>query len=62
MYKRQLQKLNDGVLEKVYPTHAGGSDSVEPISWDKRSIAVCKNKVARPKAVLPVFPPLQWMI
>ena len=52
----ELQKLNDGVLEKVYPTQAGGSDSVEPISWDKRSIAVCKNKVARPKAVLPVFP------
>ena len=52
----ELQKLNDGVLEKVYPTQAGGSDAVEPISWDKRSIAVCKNKVARPKAVLPVFP------
>ena len=27
-----------------------------PISWDKRSIAVCKHKVARPKAVIPVFP------
>ena len=52
----ELQKLNDGVLEKVYPTQAGGSDAVEPISWDKRSIAVCKNKVARPKAVIPVFP------
>ena len=52
----ELQKLNDGVLEKVYPTQAGGSDAVEPIFWDKRSIAVCKNKVARPKAVLPVFP------
>ena len=52
----ELQKLNDGVLENVYPTQAGGSEAVEPISWDKRSIAVCKNKVARPKAVLPVFP------
>ena len=52
----ELQKLNDGVLEKVYATRAGGSEAVEPISWDKRSIAVCKNKVARPKAVIPVFP------
>ncbi|RHR10419.1 phosphoribosylformylglycinamidine synthase [Pseudoflavonifractor sp. AF19-9AC] len=52
----ELQNLNDGVLEKVYATRAGGSEAVEPISWDKRSIAVCKNKVARPKAVIPVFP------
>ncbi|MDR3999156.1 MAG: phosphoribosylformylglycinamidine synthase subunit PurQ, partial [Evtepia sp.] len=52
----ELLKLNDGVLEQVYPTRAGSGEAVEPISWDKRSIAVCKHKVARPKAVIPVFP------
>ena len=52
----ELLKLNDGVLEQVYPTRAGSGEAVEPISWDKRSIAVCKHKAARPKAVIPVFP------
>ena len=52
----ELLKLNEGVLEKVYPTRAGTTETVAPISWDKRSIAVCKHKVARPKAVIPVFP------
>ena len=42
--------------EKVYPTKAGTTETVAPISWDKRSIAVCRHKVARPKAVIPVFP------
>ena len=52
----ELLKLNEEVLEQVYPTRAGTSEKVEPISWDKRSIAVCKHKVAHPKAVIPVFP------
>ena len=29
---------------------------MQTISWDKRSPAVCRHKVARPKAVIPVFP------
>ena len=53
---QELLELNEGVLEQVYPTKAGTTEAVEPISWDKRSIAVCKHKVARPKAVIPVFP------
>ena len=53
---QELLNLNEGVLEKVYPTRAGTTEAMEPISWDKRSIAVCKHKVARPKAVIPVFP------
>ena len=52
----ELLKLNDGVLEQVYPTRAGSSEAVEPITWDKRSVVVCKHKVARPRAVIPVFP------
>ena len=52
----ELLKLNEGVLEEVYPTRAGKSETVQTISWDKRSPAVCKNKTAHPKAVIPVFP------
>ena len=52
----ELLSLNEGVLEQVYPTKAGTTEAVEAISWDKRSIAVCRHKVARPKAVIPVFP------
>ena len=52
----ELLQLNEGVLEDVYPTRAGGTEAVAPISWDKRSPAVCRHKTARPKAVIPVFP------
>ena len=52
----ELLKLNEGVLEEVYPTRAGSSEEVQTISWDKRSPTVCKHKVAHPKAVIPVFP------
>ena len=52
----ELLFLNEGVLEEVYPTRAGTSEEVQTISWDKRSPAVCRHKVARPKAVIPVFP------
>ena len=52
----ELLSLNEGVLEEVYPTRAGISEAVQTISWDKRSPAVCRHKVARPKAVIPVFP------
>ena len=52
----ELAKLNDEVLENVYPTKAGTTETVAPITWNKPSIAVCKHKVAQPKAVIPVFP------
>ena len=52
----ELLKLNDGVLESVYPTKAGTTEAVAPITWDKPSVAVCKHKIAQPKAVIPVFP------
>ena len=52
----ELLKLNEDVLEKVYPTKAGTCEQVAPISWDKPSVAVCRHKVAHPKAVIPVFP------
>ena len=52
----ELLAINEDVLEKVYPTLAGVKENVAPITWDKRSPAVCKHKVAQPKAVIPVFP------
>jgi len=52
----ELLKLNEGVLEEVYPTRAGTSEKLQPISWEGRSPAVCKHKTARPKAVIPAFP------
>ena len=52
----ELLALNEGVLEEVYPTKAGTSETVQSISWDKRSPAVCKHRAARPKAVIPAFP------
>ena len=52
----ELLALNESVLEDVYPTRAGKAAPVEAISWDKRSPAVCKSKMARPRVVIPVFP------
>ena len=52
----ELLSLNESVLEDVYPTRAGKAAPVEAISWEKRSPAVCKSKMARPRVVIPVFP------
>ena len=52
----ELLSLNESVLEDVYPTRAGKAAPVEAISWDKRSPAVCKSRIARPRVVIPVFP------
>ncbi len=52
----ELLKLNEGVLEEVYPTKAGTSEPVEPITWERRSPAVFDGEIARPKVVIPVFP------
>ena len=52
----ELLKLNEGVLEEVYPTRAGNTENFAPVSWDKRAPIVRKTQVARPKVVIPVFP------
>ena len=52
----ELLSLNDGVLESVYPTVAGEGGAVEPISWDKGAPAVLAKGIAKPLAVIPVFP------
>ena len=53
----QLCRIWEGVLEEVYPTDPGTPDrAVEAISYDRRSPAVFCGEIARPRAVIPVFP------
>ena len=52
----ELLSLSEGVLEDVYPTRAGKAAPVEALSWEKRSPAVCRSRIARPRVVIPVFP------
>ena len=52
----ELLSLNDGVLESVYPTVAGEGGAAAPISWDKGAPAVLAKGIAKPLAVIPVFP------
>ncbi len=51
-----LRDANEAVLEDVYPTKAGTSETVETVCWDRRSPAVYPGEIARPKVVIPVFP------
>lgn len=46
-------------LEKVFPTHSGAVDETttfETKLFDAKTIYTAKNKVARPKVFIPVFP------
>ncbi len=52
----ELLELNEGVLEKVYPTRAGSSEKVEAVAWDRRSPLIASRKFAKPRAAIPVFP------
>ncbi len=52
----ELLKLNEGVLEDVYPTNAPVEGEAEPYSCTDRAPIVARHKIAHPKAVIPVFP------
>ena len=52
----ELLSLSESVLEDVYPTRTAETGSVEPVTWTKGAPAVKPHGVARPKAVIPVFP------
>ena len=53
----ELADINEGVLEEVYPINPGTEDKeVAPISCDRRSPAVFSGAIAKPHAVIPVFP------
>ncbi|MCR5797712.1 MAG: phosphoribosylformylglycinamidine synthase, partial [Eubacterium sp.] len=46
-----------GTLEKVFPTRSGVEQTkIETGLYDTKDIYVCKNKVAKPKVFVPVFP------
>ena len=47
----------EATLEGVYPTHASEKLAEIPnLDYDRRLLTVVKNRVAHPKAVIPVFP------
>ena len=53
----ELIALNEGVLESVYPTVALTKEKTAPVfSYEKGFAAAPAVKVARPKALIPVFP------
>ncbi len=53
----ELIALNEGVLESVYPTVAPTKEQTAPVfSYEKGSAVAPAVKVARPKALIPVFP------
>lgn len=46
-----------GTLEKVYPTYSGVEEvSLKTELFDAKTIYVTKNKIAKPKVFIPVFP------
>ena len=63
IYKDVELKVEDALnvwkkpLEKVFPTKAIKDETpIEERLYDAKEIYVCKNKVARPKVFIPVFP------
>ncbi len=52
----ELLALHESVLEDVYPTRTGGEEKVEPIAWTKGAPIVMGHGIAKPRAVIPVFP------
>ncbi len=53
----ELISLNEGVLENVYPTQTKEERiRVLPITCDQRAPIVAKASIAKPRAVIPVFP------
>ena len=53
----ELLALSEGVLESVYPTRTPEEKiKVQTISCAQRAPIVAKSKIARPRAVIPVFP------
>ena len=52
----ELLALNDAVLEGVYPTRTESRGAVAPVSFHADRVAAPAVKIARPKALIPVFP------
>ena len=54
----EIQKAWEEPLEDVYPTVSSESsdDKVEPNDYNAESVYICKNKIAKPRVFIPVFP------
>ena len=52
----ELLALNDAVLESVYPTKTQDTGRVESLSYEAQERVAPAIKLARPKALIPVFP------
>ena len=52
----ELLALNEAVLEDVYPTRTGETGSVEAFSYTAKERTAPAVKLARPRALIPVFP------
>ncbi len=53
---RQLQDLNSGVLEKVYPVQAPAASELPVLAAEPKKVVAPAIAVAKPKVLIPVFP------
>ncbi|MBO5556057.1 MAG: phosphoribosylformylglycinamidine synthase subunit PurQ, partial [Oscillospiraceae bacterium] len=53
---QELLALNDAVLEGVYPTRTESRGEVSAVAFHSETVAAPAVKIARPKALIPVFP------
>lgn len=53
---KELTKLWEGGLEAVYPTRTEPGGAVDTVSCNRRPSYSAKQKIAAPRAVIPVFP------
>lgn len=53
-----LQSQWESTLESIYPTKTNTKfeDNIEKISFERKEILISKNKIVRPKVLIPVFP------
>ncbi|MEI6101496.1 MAG: phosphoribosylformylglycinamidine synthase, partial [Eubacteriales bacterium] len=45
-----------GTLEGVFPTQTREPELTETSLYTKKNVIVCKNKIAKPRVIIPVFP------
>ncbi len=50
------QKIYEDKLEPVYSCNIGGKEKVEAFTYEGKSNAVCGQKCAKPRVLIPVFP------
>ncbi len=46
----------EAVLEKIFPTRAGTTEAVAPITWEKPCVLAAGEHFAKPRAVITAFP------